>query len=62
MLDILLDSTYIDFASLYNFGPVNNTLVDVLYKDAPLSSGIEKNQSKIDTAIVNLVEAWKPIE
>ncbi|MBQ7298894.1 MAG: hypothetical protein IJW77_03535 [Clostridia bacterium] len=62
VLDILLDCTYIDFASLYNFGSVNNTLVDVLYKDAPLASGIEKNQSKIDTAIADLVEAWKPIE
>ena len=48
--------------SLYNFGSVNNTLVDVLYKDAPLASGIEKNQRKIDTAIADLVEAWKPIE
>ena len=33
-----------------------------LHKDVPLASGIEKNQSKIDTAIVDLVEALKPIE
>ena len=62
VLDILLDSTYIDFASLYDFGGVNGTLVNVLYKDKPLASSIEKIQSKIDTSIAKLVEAWVPIE
>ena len=62
VLDILLDSTYIDFASLYDFGGVNGVLVNVLYKDKPLASGIEKIQSKIDTSIAKLVEAWVPVE
>ena len=62
VLDILLDSTYIDFASLYDFGGVNGVLVNVLYKDQPLASNIEKIQSKIDTSIAKLVEAWMPIE
>ncbi len=62
VLDILLDSTYIDFASLYDFGGVNGVLVDVLYNKSPLASGIEKIQSKIDTSIVDLVEAWMPVE
>ena len=62
VLDILLDSTYIDFASLYDFGGVNGVLVNVLYKDQPLASNIEKIQSKIDTSIAKLVEAWMPVE
>ena len=62
VLNILLDSLYIDFQSLYNFGTLNDALVTVFFNDKPLVSTIEKRQASIDKAIVKLVDNWMPIE
>ena len=62
VLNILLDCTYIDFQSLYNFGTVNDVLQTVFFQDKPLVSNLEKRRSAVDKAIVKLVESWMPIE
>ena len=62
VLNILLDSLYIDFQSLYNFGSLNDTLTSVFFKDQPLVSSVEKKQKSVDKAIVKLVESWIPVE
>lgn len=62
VLNILLDSLYIDFQSLFNFGTLNDALVTVFFQDKPLVSTIEKRQATIDKAIVKLVDNWMPVE
>ena len=62
VLNILLDCTYIDFQSLFNFGTVNDSLQTVFFNDKPLVSTLEKRQSAVDKAIVKLVENWMPVE
>ena len=62
VLNILLDCTYIDFQSLFNFGTVNDSLQTVFFNDKPLVSTLEKRQASVDKAIVKLVENWMPVE
>ena len=53
---------YIDYQSLYNFGTINDSLVSVLYKDAPLVSTLEKRKASADKAIAKLVDNWQPAD
>ena len=53
---------YVDYQSLYNFGTVNDSLVSVLYKDAPLVSTLEKRKAPVEKAIAKLVENWQPAD
>lgn len=62
VLDLLLDGMYVDYQSLYNFGTVNDSLVSVLYKDAPLVSTLEKRKAPVEKAIAKLVENWQPAD
>ena len=58
VLDILLDNLYIDFQSLYNFGNVNETLANVIFKDVPLVSNLTKRAKSLEKDIAALVEYW----
>ena len=62
VLNILLDCTYIDFQSLFNFSSVNEVLQSVFFQDKPLVSSLEKKQSAVDKTIAKLVENWMPVE
>ena len=62
VLNILLDSLYIDFASLYDFGSINTSLQSICFDDKPIVSTLEKRQKTIDKAIVKFSENWMPVE
>lgn len=62
ILDILMNGLYIDFESLYDFGTLNSSLVQVLYNNKPLVSTIEKRQAAVDKAIAKFIENWTPAE
>lgn len=62
ILDMLLNSMYIDFQSLYNFGSLNDSLQTIFFDDKPLVSTVEKKQSAIDKAIVKFVANWEPVD
>ena len=62
VLNILLDSLYIDFVSLYNSASLNDSLVTILFNDKPFVSTMEKKQNALDKALVKLVENWMPVD
>ena len=62
VLNILLDSLYIDFVSLYNSGSLNDSLVTVLFNGKPFVSTMEKKQTALDKALTKLAENWMPVE
>ena len=62
VLNILLDSLYIDFVSLYNSASLNDSLVTVLFNDKPFVSTMEKKQSAMDKALVKLADNWMPVD
>ncbi|MBR5870175.1 MAG: hypothetical protein IKZ09_03995 [Clostridia bacterium] len=62
VLDILLDSLYIDFTYLYDFGGITSNMQNPVFKGDPLVSMLEKRQSACNDAVETFIEAWKPLE
>ncbi|MCQ2433314.1 MAG: hypothetical protein MJ175_11980, partial [Clostridia bacterium] len=58
VLDLLLDNLYIDFTSVYNFGTLNDTLSDVIFKGKAIASTLEKKRASAEKAIAKLVDKW----
>lgn len=58
VLDILFDNLYIDFTAVYNFGSVNDAFNDIIFKDKPYTSTLEKKRESINKAVTKLVENW----
>ena len=58
MLDIIFDSAYLDFNSIYNFGGTRTALQSVLFDGAELASSIASAQSAADAAIAEFMKSW----
>ena len=60
MVDIIFESAYIDFNTLYDFGGVCKKLENAIFRgDDSLISSITALQPSIDSAVEKLIEAWK---
>ncbi|MBE6611110.1 MAG: hypothetical protein E7632_01345 [Ruminococcaceae bacterium] len=58
MLDIIFNTTYLDFMGIYEFASLPTGMANVLFKDRPLASTLASYQTKAETAIASFVENW----
>lgn len=56
MLNIIYDSTYLDYNACYEFGGLNSAIANALVNDKPIASTIASNQSKAEVAIETFLE------
>ncbi len=59
MLDIIFDSAYIDFSSIYDFGGTKSAIQNVLFNGANLASSMASAAEKTDAAIADFVKSWE---
>ena len=57
-LDILFDTSYINFHLVYNFGGMDGAVRDVLFNGKPLASTMASLQSSAEAAIKEFCETW----
>lgn len=58
MLDIIYNSLYLDFNSLYNFGGSCDAISDHIFKGSELASVLDSKKSAIDAAVQKTADAW----
>ncbi len=62
MLDIIINTVYLDFMEVYAFGGLTSELADIIFNDAPWASAFEKKRAATESAMERFVESWKNIE
>jgi len=58
MLDIVFDTTYLDFMGIYEFAGLPAGMANVVFQDAPLASTLASYQEAANSAITDFTEAW----
>lgn len=58
ILDLIFDTLYIDFFVFYDFGGLRTAVTEIIFKDKPISSTIDRYSSAAQKAIDKLVENW----
>ena len=58
MIDILLNTQYIDFNGLYDFGGTTSVLQKALFGKGELASGLTKVEAKVEKAVDSLQNEW----
>lgn len=58
ILDLIFDTLYIDFFVFYDFGGLRTAVTEIIFKDKPISSTIDRYSSAAQKAINKLVENW----
>ena len=58
ILDILFDTSYINFHLVYNFGGMDGAVRDVLFNGKPLASTMASLQSSAEAAIADFCDTW----
>ena len=58
MIDIIYAGLYIDFGAICNFGGMNASLGDAVYKGEPLASSLASKQSAAEQAIEEFTKSW----
>lgn len=58
MLDIIFDTTYLDFMGIYEFASLPTGMADVVFKNKPLASTLASYQTKAEAAIAKLAASW----
>lgn len=59
MLDIIFETTYLDFNAIYNFGGTLDTVRLYLLDKAQLVSSMAAAETKVEAEIDKLIEAWQ---
>lgn len=62
MLDIIINTVYLDFMEVYAFGGLTGNLADIIFNDAPWASAFESKRAATESAMTRFVESWKSIE
>jgi hypothetical protein len=57
VIDIILESSYLDFNGIYNWGGANDALRHAIFDGTPLVSAIDARTSQIQSAIDNFISA-----
>ena len=58
MIDVIYAGLYIDFGAICNFGGMNASLGDAVYKGEPLASSLASKQSAAEQAIEEFTKSW----
>ncbi len=58
LLNVIIDSLYIDFGTIYEFGGIQHLLAKAVYLDSPLMSGFASLERTIENDIANLTANW----
>lgn len=59
MLDIIFETTYLDFNAIYNFGGTLDTVRLYLLDKAQLVSSMAAAETKVEAEIDKLIETWQ---
>lgn len=58
MLDLIYETAYLDFNSIFDFGGTRTKLKSVLFEGAELASAIASAQAAADDAVAQFIESW----
>ena len=58
VLDILFDNLYTSFATVYNFGGINDVITNTIFQQKELISALAAKESTIQTQMEKLISVW----